>query len=105
MVDITTYKRMHPATDIAKVRLKDGIGRQAMENDGPPDDKFVLLLPPFVYGFNMQEKEWSMCELTCKQGSMLINLYKLNFWLRTHHPCHGTKTHLKVWWLTTRPRN
>lgn len=79
MVDITTYKRMHPATDIAKSRLKDGIGKQAMENDPPPDDKFVLLLPPFVYGFNMQEKEWSTCELSCRQGSTLINLSKLNF--------------------------
>jgi hypothetical protein len=105
MVDITTYKRMHPATDIAKNRLKDGIGRQAMENDAPPDDKFVLLLPSFVYGFNMQEKEWSMCELICKQGSALINLYKLNFWLRTYHLCHGTKMHLKVWWLMMRPRS
>jgi hypothetical protein len=59
MIDINTYKKMHADAQI-RGRLKDEIGPEAMAQDEPPSGSFALLLPPNIYGFNMQEKKWSM---------------------------------------------
>ncbi len=59
MIDITTYRKMHPDAAIFKLRLTDELGEEAMKKEEPPGEEFLLLLPPNVYGFNMQEKKWS----------------------------------------------
>lgn len=56
MIDMETYKRLHPsqASD-----LRDDLGKENMEQDEPPlGDKFYLCLPVHIVGFNMQNKEW-----------------------------------------------
>jgi hypothetical protein len=58
MIDIATYKKMHPNDSGNKQRLTDELGKDAMERDRPPDE-FLLLLSPTIYGFNIQEKKWS----------------------------------------------
>jgi hypothetical protein len=60
MIDTTTYKRMHPPEPGKTDQLlNDELGTEVMERDEPPEGNFVLLLPPTIYGFNMQEKTWS----------------------------------------------
>jgi SpoVK/Ycf46/Vps4 family AAA+-type ATPase len=38
--------------------LADELGPEAMERDEPPDDKFELLLPVTIKGYNMRRKKW-----------------------------------------------
>jgi hypothetical protein len=60
MIDITTYKKMHADSAVSKRHLRDDLGPEAMAQDAPPGENFLLLLPPSILGFNMQEKKWSM---------------------------------------------
>ena len=61
MIDISAYKKMHPekrkASEPKPVRrtLEEALANA----DDPPEGDFLLLLPPNIYGFNMQEKKWS----------------------------------------------
>lgn len=56
MIDMETYKRMHP-TQASQYR--DDLGNENMEQDEPPlGDKFYMCLPVHIIGFNMQNKEW-----------------------------------------------
>ncbi|TRX97310.1 hypothetical protein FHL15_001588 [Xylaria flabelliformis] len=38
--------------------LADEMGPEAMKRNEPPDEKFELLLPPTIKGFNMRRKKW-----------------------------------------------
>ncbi|KAI9876054.1 MAG: hypothetical protein M1830_007447 [Pleopsidium flavum] len=58
MIDTTTYKKMHPDAVISNFLLRDDLGPKVLEQDEPPDGDFVMLLPPNIFGFNMQEKKW-----------------------------------------------
>ena len=58
MIDITTYRKMHPDAKAFSHRLRDDLGPEKMAQDEPPGGDFLLLLPANVYGFNMQEKKW-----------------------------------------------
>ncbi|KAI9869908.1 MAG: hypothetical protein M1830_004937 [Pleopsidium flavum] len=58
MIDTTTYRKMHPDAAKSNPQLRDDLGPKALERDEPPDGDFVMLLPPNIFGFNMQEKKW-----------------------------------------------
>jgi len=58
MIAVNTYK-MHPDAQ-TKGRMRDEVGPEAMAQDEPPSGNFTLLLLPNIFGFNMQEKKWSM---------------------------------------------
>ncbi|KAL9117302.1 MAG: hypothetical protein Q9187_006162, partial [Circinaria calcarea] len=58
MVDIATYRKMHPKAAVFHRRLRDELGPEKMAQDEPPGGEFLLLLPAHVYGFKMQEKKW-----------------------------------------------
>lgn len=60
MVDIATYRKMHPTAAVFLRRLRDELGPEKMAQDEPPGGEFLLLLPAHVYGFNMQEKKWGI---------------------------------------------
>ncbi|EPE33628.1 P-loop containing nucleoside triphosphate hydrolase [Glarea lozoyensis ATCC 20868] len=55
MVDIATYKRMHPGNSMNISQFEDN---SIVSQDEPPGGDFLSLLPPTVLGFNMQEKKW-----------------------------------------------
>jgi len=65
MVDINTLRLMHPESKVfEKVRrLHDHLGPDAAPGKEPPNDEFLLLLPPNIYGFNMQSKVWSKSDI------------------------------------------
>jgi hypothetical protein len=63
MVDFQTYRYMHPDAPAAGKRLNDSLGPDKMASEKPPEDDFVLLLPPSVYGFNMLDKKWGMYQI------------------------------------------
>jgi hypothetical protein len=63
MIDISTYKKIHPNAPLSSKALRDDLGPVKMYQDEPPSDEFLLLLPAKLFGFNMQEKKW--CTVGC----------------------------------------
>lgn len=61
MVDLKAYRSLHNSNPYARGAtsgLQDELGPEAMAKDEPPDDRFELLLPPTIKGFNMRRKKW-----------------------------------------------
>lgn len=58
MVDIETYKELHPNSEIARMRLPSSIDRKDMESDVPPLGNDLLLFPSIIPGFNLLRKMW-----------------------------------------------
>ncbi|KAK6332998.1 hypothetical protein TWF718_010823 [Orbilia javanica] len=57
MIDTMTYRRMHPQSVLAKESLTDDLGDR-MEDDSPLQGDAILVFPPTIYGFHVQEKKW-----------------------------------------------
>jgi hypothetical protein len=57
MIDVATYWKIH--SDKRLPPFVDQLGG-AMAQDEPPEGNFIFLLPPNIFGFNMQEKKWGM---------------------------------------------
>ena len=62
MIDITTYKKMHPEAAISNKLLRNYLEPKVMDSEEPPDGDFLLLLPPNIFGFDMLEKKWGMLD-------------------------------------------
>jgi Cdc6-like AAA superfamily ATPase len=58
MVDTRAYKRLFPSTRLAQQRLPDDIGNIRMENDEPLSEEDLLVFPPAVMAYNLQQKSW-----------------------------------------------
>lgn len=58
MIDLATYRQMH-SNESELPPQHDDLGQQAMVNDEPPEDPFVLLLPANILGFGFHDKKWS----------------------------------------------
>lgn len=59
MIDIQTLQQMHPKEHQATNR--DDLGTEVLSDEHPPrQDEFIMCLPPTIFGFNMQKKEWGM---------------------------------------------
>ena len=56
MIDPKTYVRLHGRYD--RDEDKGDLLESAFESDTPPEDPFVLLLPPTMKGFKMHDKKW-----------------------------------------------
>ncbi len=54
---MATYWKIH--SNKRGEPFEDQLG-DAMNEEEPPEGNLLLLLPPNIYGFNMQEKKWSM---------------------------------------------
>ncbi|KAF5597742.1 aaa family atpase [Fusarium subglutinans] len=72
MIDRATFRQMHPPTSgqQAPARYRDDLGPEIMAQDEPlPDlgDGFYMCLPTFLYGFNMQKKDWVKLEVDLLQ--------------------------------------
>ncbi len=55
MIDLKTYHRLHQSQSTS---LEDQLGPDAMARDEPPDEKFELLLPLKIKGYNLRRKKW-----------------------------------------------
>lgn len=61
MVDLKAYCSLHKGNEYGEgpnSELRDELGPEAMARGEPPDDRFELLLPPTIKGFNMRRKKW-----------------------------------------------
>ncbi|KAH7026713.1 AAA family ATPase [Microdochium trichocladiopsis] len=58
MVDVTTYKKLHPKSDISKMRLRSDVSWKAMQSDNPPEGVGLLVFPNMIPGFNLVRKSW-----------------------------------------------
>lgn len=57
MVDYDMLRRLYPAKQIFDNK-SDDLGEEAMAKSDPPDEEFLMLLPPHVYGFEIEYKVW-----------------------------------------------
>ena len=55
MIDLKTYRNLH---HYGKQGLRDELGPEALARAVPPDEKFELLLPPKIKGYNLRLKKW-----------------------------------------------
>jgi SpoVK/Ycf46/Vps4 family AAA+-type ATPase len=60
MIDPSTYTQLHSDGDTSADSLssKDDLGGDAMASDRPPGGNFLLLSPPTIYGYDMNEHRW-----------------------------------------------
>lgn len=58
MIDYTMLRRIYPNKVIFK-EATDELGKEAMNKSEPPDDDFLAMLPPYIYGFDIDSKTWS----------------------------------------------
>ncbi|KAI9687859.1 MAG: hypothetical protein M1822_001940 [Bathelium mastoideum] len=56
MIDLKTYQRLHGY--VVHGGLKDELGPEAIAQDDPPDEQFLLLLPLSIKGYNLRRKKW-----------------------------------------------
>jgi hypothetical protein len=57
MIDMKTYKTMYDSKSEGLKR--DMLDERAMDNDDPPEEPFLLLLPTTIKGFGLHNKKWS----------------------------------------------
>lgn len=58
MVDYAMFRRIYPNKAIFDNNTDD-LGEEAMNETEPPDDDFLAMLPPYIYGFDIDSKTWS----------------------------------------------
>ncbi len=58
MVDLRTYRSLHPESSYGRTPLLEEFGPEAMAQDEPPDKQFELLLPLKIKGYNLRRKKW-----------------------------------------------
>ena len=58
MVDLKTYRSLHPGNKLGQRELKDELGLEALARAVPPDEQFELLLPLKIKGYNLGIKKW-----------------------------------------------
>ena len=64
---------------------------KTISRDKEPDDSMIMLLPPTVYGFMLQEKKWRMyfCQFPSSTQFLLKNVVKLD--VHGIHPIEWNK--------------
>jgi hypothetical protein len=66
MVDIQTYKELHPdKSERQSLTDSDELSYETMECDEPPPGPFVLLLPAQIMGFGFHDKKWRTLLVRC----------------------------------------
>jgi len=55
MIDMHTYRQMHPDS-IEEHEEKETL---PADIDSPPNEDFLLLLPPTIRGYGFHDKKWS----------------------------------------------
>ena len=60
MVDIETYKTLHPDSEIAQSEYHADIDAKDMARDDPPKGDSILLFPHMLIGYELRRKKWGM---------------------------------------------
>ena len=58
MVDLKTYRSLHPDNQSFRGALVDELTPDILSRDEPPDEQFELLLPLKIKGYNLRRKKW-----------------------------------------------
>jgi hypothetical protein len=58
MVDIETYKKLHPHSTVNEFRLRPDLDAKEMADPEPPGGSLILLFPPKIAGYNLLRKKW-----------------------------------------------
>lgn len=80
MIDLSTFKQMHPQESKKESRSTrereiELTPKEMAQKDPPQGDSFVLCLPKVIPGFDMNKKEWSVC--SCSGLGYLLILSSL----------------------------
>ncbi|KAL2288349.1 hypothetical protein FJTKL_04389 [Diaporthe vaccinii] len=62
MVDYAMLRRMYLNKAIFKNTIDD-LGEEALNKTEPPDDDFLVMLPPYIYGFDIDSKAWKLIRI------------------------------------------
>lgn len=57
MVDIETYKKLHPSSKVSTARLRADLDAREMASNEPPKGKSLLLFPPHYCWVQYASKE------------------------------------------------
>ena len=58
MIDIETYKTLHPNGVLAQSRHNSDMKPEVMARDQPPEGETILVFPPSLIGYNLRLKKW-----------------------------------------------
>ena len=58
MIDIQTYKTLHPNLTLAHSQLISDFPPEVMAQDRPPEGDSLLLFPSSIQGYNLRVKKW-----------------------------------------------
>ena len=58
MIDIQTYKTLHPDSTLAHSQLTSDFPPEVMAQDRPPEGDYLLLFPSSIQGYNLRVKKW-----------------------------------------------
>ena len=58
MIDIDTYKTLHPESDLVRLPPYRDIDAEMMARDEPPGSESLLVFPALIKGFNLRTKKW-----------------------------------------------
>ena len=58
MIDMKTYRRLHPENEYLKKPFEDQLGAEVLERTEIPAEPFKLLLPVHIKGYNLRRKKW-----------------------------------------------
>ena len=92
MIDTSTYFRMHrrPSPPPFNVVQQFDPWPPSVHRDVTPDESMIMLLPPYIYGFDLQEKKWGM--LTSQHEiNLLMSLLIVKLYIEQIHPIQWNK--------------
>ncbi|XDG08375.1 hypothetical protein ABKA04_007990 [Annulohypoxylon sp. FPYF3050] len=58
MVDVEVYKKLHPKSELSRLRQRSSFSLSEMKSDDPPKGNALLLFPPQIPGFKLLRKMW-----------------------------------------------
>ena len=58
MIDIDTYKTLHPESALSRLKLHADIDMETATMDKTPTGDSMLVFPPSITGYNLRQKKW-----------------------------------------------
>ncbi|KAH8664768.1 P-loop containing nucleoside triphosphate hydrolase protein [Ilyonectria robusta] len=58
MIDMETYRELHGLNQNEEIRPESDLDKESMDQEVPPEDPFLLLLPAKVRGYGLHDKKW-----------------------------------------------
>ncbi|CAH0051787.1 unnamed protein product [Clonostachys solani] len=81
MVDVETYKKLHPNSTMNGLRLRSSISSKNMKSNEPPSGNDLLVFPNRIPGFNLLRKMWGKLSHTLTSNSILLTFLSVDLFV------------------------